>query len=226
MKISAASLHDGPRPKFQINTCCTLRKWPLHRNIETHNRISYLISNAFCRAGLIRLPGGAALCYKSKRRRRVGWEPILRRLSAVHGHWCCWMDADHGVNKNGENSGSAPRHLCLTSEHLMPPSGFCESLGPPFPPSFSSECCLTVRLMIFIWHASHSIRRAASSNKRSGKKQVIMTLVSSSKRKPSDCFYAAAFCLHFLFWNPCAVSGEKYLFNVEVRWMASPACLL
>lgn len=44
-----------------------------------------------------------------------------------------------------------------------------------------------------------------------------MTIVPSRKTKPSDCFYAAAFCLHFLFWNPFAVSGENYNFNVEVR---------
>lgn len=49
-----------------------------------------------------------------------------------------------------------------------------------------------------------------------------MTLVSYIKRRPSDCFYAAALCLHFLFWNPCVVSGEKYHFNVEVRQMAFP----
>ncbi|KAK1879390.1 Matrix metalloproteinase-16 [Dissostichus eleginoides] len=44
-----------------------------------------------------------------------------------------------------------------------------------------------------------------------------MTLVSSSKRKPSDCFYAAAFCLHFLLWISCAVSGEEdhHQFSVE-----------
>ncbi|XP_029309891.1 matrix metalloproteinase-16 isoform X3 [Cottoperca gobio] len=43
-----------------------------------------------------------------------------------------------------------------------------------------------------------------------------MTLVSSSKRKPSDCFYAAAFCLLFLLWISCAVSGEEdHQFSVE-----------
>lgn len=77
------------------------------------------ISHALCRAALTMLPGSAALCEKSKRRRRVGREPILRRLGTVHGHWCCWIDVAPDVNKNGEGSGSnMPRYLCLTSEHL------------------------------------------------------------------------------------------------------------
>lgn len=58
-----------------------------------------------------------------------------------------------------------------------------------------------------------------------------MTLASFIKTRPSDCFYAAALCLHLLFWNPCVVSGEKRHFNVEVRQMAFvslpfPAALL
>lgn len=47
-----------------------------------------------------------------------------------------------------------------------------------------------------------------------------MTLASCIKTRPSDCFYAAALCLHLLFWSPCVVSGEKRHFNVEVRQMA------
>ena len=45
-----------------------------------------------------------------------------------------------------------------------------------------------------------------------------MTLVSSAKRKPSNCFYAAAFCLHlFLIHILRGVSGdEAHLFSVEV----------
>ncbi|XP_029561159.1 matrix metalloproteinase-16 isoform X2 [Salmo trutta] len=43
-----------------------------------------------------------------------------------------------------------------------------------------------------------------------------MTLVSSSKRKPLDCLYATAFCLHFLLWILCAASGEElHQFSVE-----------
>lgn len=53
------------------------------------------LCRALCRAALMMLPSSAALCEKSKRRRRVGREPLLRRLGSftVHGHWCCcWMD--------------------------------------------------------------------------------------------------------------------------------------
>ncbi|CAL8323339.1 unnamed protein product, partial [Arctogadus glacialis] len=47
-----------------------------------------------------------------------------------------------------------------------------------------------------------------------------MTLVSSAKRKPSNCFYAAAFCLHlFLIHILRGVSGdEAHLFSVE-EWL-------
>lgn len=114
------------------------------------------------------LPSSAAPCEKSKRRRRVGREPILRRLGTVHGHWCCWIDVAPDVNKNGEGSGSSmPRFLCLTSEHLMPPSGFSKTRGPIYL-FFHLNAALTARPMISIWHKSQS-RRAASSNKHSGK---------------------------------------------------------
>ncbi|XP_032421504.1 matrix metalloproteinase-16 isoform X2 [Xiphophorus hellerii] len=43
-----------------------------------------------------------------------------------------------------------------------------------------------------------------------------MTLVSVSKRKPPDCFYAAALCLHLLLWISRSVSGEEqHQFSVE-----------
>lgn len=175
------------------------------------------------RAALMMLPSRAALCEKSKRRRRVGREPILRRLDTVHGHWCCWIDVAPDVNKNGEGSGSnMPRYLCLTSEHFMPPSGFYKNAG-----SFS-RFHLNLPWQLAWWFSFDTRAKADGRllliNTR--EKQVIMTLVSSSKRKPSDCFYAAAFCLHFLLWISCAVSGEEdHQFSVEVRWMAFPPWL-
>lgn len=173
------------------------------------------ISYALCRAALMMLPSSAALCEKSKRRRRVGREPILRRLDTVHGHWCCWIDVAPDVNKNGEGSGSdTPSYLCLTSEHHTIGIIFKKKERKTRGTFFSSESVLTARPMVFIWHKADG--RLLLIN--TWEKRVIMTLVSSSKRKPSDCFYAAAFCLHLLLWISCAVSGEgDHQFSVEVR---------
>lgn len=146
---------------------CTQNSGLCHVKVKRTSR-TVSLSHALCRAALVRLPSSAALCEKSKRRRQVGREPIFRRLGTVHGHWCWWIDVAPDVNKNGEIGGSnMPRYLCLTSEHLMPPSGFYKTSGHFFS-RFHLNPALTARLMIFIWHKSHS-RRAASSNKHSGK---------------------------------------------------------
>lgn len=84
--------------------------------------------------------------------------------------------------------------------------------------------------MVFIWHKAD--RRLLLINSRE-EKRVIMTLVSVSKRKPPDCFYAAALCLHLLLWISRSVSGEEqHQFSVEVRFffffplIARPSLLL
>ncbi|CAI5640894.1 unnamed protein product [Oreochromis niloticus] len=51
-----------------------------------------------------------------------------------------------------------------------------------------------------------------------------MTLVSSSKRKPSDCFYAAAFCLHFFCFGFRVPCPERGIISSALSWMQKPRC--
>lgn len=118
-----------PHQYIKLHMCVSVALSRRLSNVKVNHTGSceewYLISHALGRTALMMLPSSDALCEKSKRRRRVGREPILRRLGTVHGHWCCWIDVAPDVNMNGEGSGSnMSRYLCLTSEHFMPPSGF------------------------------------------------------------------------------------------------------
>lgn len=118
------------------------------------------------------------------------------------------------VNKNGEASGCTMQRLTsVRYMGLFVQTSFCRFHRnlPAWQPA---------RPMAFIWHTKgrhKQTRRLLLINTR--EKQVIMTLVSSIKRKPLDCVYAAAFCLHLLLWISCAVSEEEHHhhFNVEVR---------